>query len=108
MQPTFAEPYPHRVMMVEQMSSVPQVSAAEMVQFCMLQPMQAEPFPWSSPKLAALAAFVEHIRPGYTPVVGGAPNACNPCAPRNLCNPCGANANPCNPCGAKPNPCGGS
>jgi hypothetical protein len=76
-------------MMVEQMSSVPQVSAAEMVQFCMLQPMQAEPFPWSSPKLAALAAFVEHIRPGYAPVAGGAPN-------------------PCNPCGAKPNPCGGS
>jgi hypothetical protein len=42
MQPTFAEPYPHRVTMVEQMSGVPQVSAAEMVQFCMLQPMQAE------------------------------------------------------------------
>jgi hypothetical protein len=43
MQPTFAQPYPHRVTMVEQMSGVPRVSAAEMVQFCMLQPMQAEP-----------------------------------------------------------------
>jgi hypothetical protein len=108
MQPTFAKPYPHRVMMVEQMSGVPRVSAAEMVQFCMLQPMQAEPLPWSSPKLAALAAFVEHIRPGYEPVAGGAPNPCNPCARRNVCNPCGVNANPCNPCGMKPNPCGGS
>ena len=99
MQPTFADPYPHRVAMVEQMSGVPRVSAAEMVQFCMLQPMQAEPLAWGSPELAALAAYVEHIQPGYQPMAGGAANPCNPCAPRNACNPC-------NPCGAKSTPCG--
>jgi cytochrome c len=86
MQSTFADPYPHRVTMVEQMSGVPRVSAAEMVQFCMLQPMQAEPLAWGSPELAALAAYVEHIQPGYQPVAGGAVTAAGlratPAAPK--------------------------
>ncbi len=72
-----------------------------MVQFCMLQPMQAEPLAWDSRELAALTAYVKHIQPGYHAVGGGAPNPCNPCgAKANPCNPCGANQmNPCNPCG---------
>jgi hypothetical protein len=53
-----------------------------MVQFCMLQPMQAEPLPWNSPKLAALTHYVEHVQQGHT---------ANPCAMKNPCaakNPC--------------------
>ena len=85
--PTFAKPYPHEVSMVKAMSSVAEVDAAEMVQFCMLQPMQADPLPWNSSKLAALAAYVEHLQAGFKP---------NPCSMKS--------ANPCNPCGGK-NPC---
>lgn len=91
--PTFAEPYPHEVKMVKSLSGVEEVGAAEMVQFCMLQPMEAEPLPWSSHGLAALTAYVEHLQSGFEP---------NPCAMKSA-NPC----NPCNPCGAKvTNPCG--
>ncbi len=107
MKPGFARPYPHAVEMVQQQSGVAQVNAAEMVQFCMLQPMQAEPLAWTSRELAALTAWVKHIQPGYRPMGGTAPNPCNPCAGKT--NPCGAN--PCNPCAAKGanpcNPCGG-
>jgi hypothetical protein len=98
MQPSFAQPYPHRVAMVKQMSGVDAVGAAEMVQFCMLQPMQAEPFPWSSHELAALAAYVEHIQQSYQPNPCTLKNPCNPCGMKNPCNPCGMK-NPCNPCG---------
>jgi len=90
--PTFAKPYPHRVSMVESMSGVERIDAAEMVQFCMIQPMQAEPLSWSSRELAALTAYVEHLQDGFEP---------NPCAMKsaNPCNPCGAKGmNPCNPC----------
>jgi hypothetical protein len=73
--------------MVKQQSGASEVSAAEMVQFCMLQPMQAETFDWNDKqearKLAALAAYVEQVQKGWKP---------NPCA----ANPCAAN--PCNPC----------
>ncbi len=99
MQPSFASPYPHRVAMVQQLSGVAQVNAAEMVQFCMLQPMQAEPLAWSSVELAALAAYVEHIRPGYRPVAAPPANPCNPCG--MAANPCGVKANPCNPCAGR-------
>ena len=92
MNATFAKPFPHRVNMPAQMAGVEQVNAAEMVNFCMLQPMQAEPLGWDTSELAALAAYVEKIQKGYDP--GQA--AANPCA-ANPCNPCGAN--PCNPCG---------
>lgn len=87
--PTFGKPYPHEVAMVKNLSGVEEVDAAEMVQFCMLQPMQAEPLPWSSSDLAALTAYVEHLQEGFEP---------NPCAMKS--------ANPCNPCGAR-NPCSG-
>lgn len=86
---SFAKPYPHEVEMVKAQSGVAEIEAAEMVQFCMLQPMQAEPLAWSSRDLAALTAYVEHLQEDFAP------------------NPCGTtSANPCNPCGA--NPCGGN
>ena len=96
MQPTFGEPYPHYVAMPAEQGGVDEVNAAEMVQFCMLVPMATDPLAWESTELAALAAYVEDIRPGYKPA--GAANPCNPCGKRNPCNPCGAK-NPCNPCG---------
>ncbi len=96
--PTFAKPYPHEVSMVKAMSSVAEIDAAEMVQFCMLQPMQADPLPWDSRELAALTAYVERIQADFEPGKGGAATA-------NPCNPCGGNPCGSNPCGG--NPCGG-
>ena len=98
--PTFAEPYPHRVAMPAQMAGVQEVSAEEMVQFCMLVPMQSETFAWNSKELAALASYTVALQAGFNPC-GAAANPCNPCA--GACNPCAA-ANPCNPCAAC-NPC---
>jgi hypothetical protein len=88
MKPGFAKPYPHYVAMPSQQAGVAEVNAAEMVNFCMIVPMAADPLTWDSQKLAALAAYVEHIQPGYRRVDAAAPNPCNPCA---------AKGNPCNP-----------
>ncbi len=67
-----------------------------MVQFCMLVPMGGDSLDWRSKELAALAAYVESIQPGYQPVGGvcGGANPCNPCGAKG--NPC-APKNPCNP-----------
>ena len=65
MTPGFAEPYPHPVGMARARAGLPQVNAAEMVQFCMVVPLQAEPLDWASEELAALAAYVEAIRERY-------------------------------------------
>jgi len=112
MNASFAAPYPHAVAMPKQMASAAEVNAAEMVNFCMLVPMASEPLAWDSEELAALAAWVEHIRPGYVPTAGATATG-NPCGAANPCaaaNPRGANpcaVNPCavNPCAAR-NPCG--
>ncbi len=89
MQPTFAEPYPHRVAMPEQRAGVSEVTAAEMVNFCMVVPMMSDPLPWNSRDLAALTAYVESIQAGFEPAESGGGN------------PCAAKNNPCNPCGAR-------
>lgn len=93
MQPTFAKPYPHYVAMPAEQAGVKQVSAAEMVNFCMVVPMAADPLDWSSRDLAALTAWVQSIQPGYKPVSG------TPVS--NPCNPCAAGRNPSNPCGGR-------
>jgi len=107
MKETFAEPYPHHVKMAEDQAGMSEVTAAEMVQLCMVIPMQSDPLAYDSQELAALTAYVEDIRPGFDPsMAGGGMNPCNPCA-ANPCNPCAAN--PCNPCAANPcNPCAGA
>ena len=89
MNPTFAKPYPHQVAMPQQQAGLDQVNAAEMVQFCMLVPMAADPLPWGSNELASLSAYVESLQAGYKPVAGGGANPCNPCGAKNPCNPCG-------------------
>jgi len=94
MNESFDAPYPHRVAMPAHQAGVEQVNAAEMVNFCMIVPMQDDPLPWDSRELAALTAWVEKIQAGYEP-------GANPCGAK--ANPC----NPCNPCGKKANPCSG-
>lgn len=57
----FKQPYPHQVAMAENLSGLTSVDAEQMVQFCMLQPMQAEIFAWDSKELAALTLYVEKV-----------------------------------------------
>ncbi len=94
---SFAQPYPHRVAMPQQMAGVEAVDADEMVQFCMLVPMQAKALPWESRDLAALTAYTLKLQKSFNPCAAKRAPArgCNPC------NPCAAKKNPCNPC----NPC---
>jgi len=50
------------VAMVNNMAGdVGPINAAQMVQFCMLAPMEAETLPWNSKELAALAAYVDDV-----------------------------------------------
>jgi len=59
---TFMEPYPHPVAMASSMAGMEEVTAAEMVQLCMVVPMSAEPLAWDSEELAALTAYVKAER----------------------------------------------
>ena len=87
MNASFAEPYPHPVQMAKDRAGLDQVTAAEMVQLCMVIPMQAEPLDYGSIELAALTAYVEQLQGGFDPsgTAGVNPCAANPCA----ANPCG-------------------
>ncbi len=103
---TFAKPYPHYVAMADAQSGLKKVDLDEMVQFCMVVPMAADPLPWGSEALADLTAYTAKVHKAFMKTA--AANPCNPCAaknPCNPCNPCAAKANPCNPCAAKANPC---
>ncbi len=55
---TFLEPYPHFVAMGKNMFDMDEVTAAEMVQLCMVVPMGTDTLPWDSQELAALTAYV--------------------------------------------------
>lgn len=59
---TFEKPYPHFVQMAKGKAGLDEVNAAEMVQLCMVVPMQTEPLPWESKELAALTAYVKDER----------------------------------------------
>lgn len=100
MNASFAEPYPHRVKMAKERAGLDQVTAAEMVQLCMVIPMQNDPLAWNSVELAALSEYVKSIQGGFDPSM--AAGGMNPCAGKNVCNPC-AGKNPCNPCAGKRN-----
>lgn len=111
-QASFAQPYPHYVRMANDQFQVKSVHADEMVQLCMVAPMAAQPLPWDSMELAALATYVTEQQKSFAKLhKTGAMNPCaakNPCAAANPClaNPCAA-VNPCaaaNPCATK-NPC---
>lgn len=79
--PTFAQPYPHAVAMATEKGGVAQVHLDEMVQFCMVVPMEAKPLPWDSRQLAALTTYTAEVQKRFVKQQGAAP-AGNPCAPR--------------------------
>ncbi|TDX28357.1 di-heme cytochrome c peroxidase [Modicisalibacter xianhensis] len=64
-QATFAQTYPHQVAMGSNLYGMDQVHADEMVQICMVNPMQADPLAWDSIELAALAAYVVKVQQNY-------------------------------------------
>lgn len=86
---SFEQPYPHKVAMPHQRAGVDKVTVDEMVQFCMVVPMQQKALPWNSRELAALSAYSLELQKNFS---------FNPCA-ASPNNPCAA-ANPCNPCAA--------
>ena len=114
--PSFAKPYPHEVAMPLQMAGVEQVHADEMVQFCMVVPMESDPLPWDSRELAALTAYTVSLQTDFEPPCEPATGACGPCgpcgpmrgcgpcAPQRGCGPCGPHG--CGPCAPKQRGCG--
>ncbi len=89
LQPSFAKPYPHFVQMAADSASMKSITLEEMVQLCMVKPMQATPLVWDSRQLAALTAYMAKLQKSFKPVAG----AHNPCAAKNPCaarNPCSA------------------
>lgn len=56
---TFLKPYPHFVQIVKDKAGLSVVDAEQMVQFCVVVPLEGKPLDWSSKELAALAAYVE-------------------------------------------------
>ena len=109
--PAFAKPYPKKIAMPSEMAGVGPITLDEMVQFCMVVPMQAKPLKWGSSQLAALTAYSATVQKGFNPCKAAKNpcNPCNPCAAKKACNPCNPCAaknpcNPCNPCAVK-NPC---
>ncbi|MBC8267243.1 MAG: cytochrome C peroxidase [Rhodospirillaceae bacterium] len=96
---SFANPFPHKVDMAMDTSGISSVSLDEMVQFCMVVPMEAKPLAWDSRELAAITAYTATLQQAYIARGQNPCNPCNPCAAKK--NPC----NPCNPCAAKKNPC---
>ncbi|WP_336270097.1 c-type cytochrome [Vreelandella arctica] len=73
-QATFNQPYPHPVAMGTNMFGMDTVHADEMVQLCMVAPMAADPLPWDSDELAALAAYVVNAQQRFA---GGVDGHCN-------------------------------
>jgi cytochrome c len=63
---TFLQPYPHMAKMPLKKGAAESVSVEDMIQFCMIVPMKAQPFPWDSEDLAALVAYTEDVvQPAY-------------------------------------------
>jgi len=70
-QASFAKPYPHVVQMAKEQLGRGKVHLDEMVQACMVMPMEAKPLPWESKELAALVAYLrlqqKSFKPSTTP-----------------------------------------
>tara|TARA_B100000315_G_scaffold186281_1_gene175616 strand:- start:3416 stop:4135 length:720 start_codon:yes stop_codon:yes gene_type:complete len=95
-------PFPHFVNMPNDI-----VTLDQMINFCMINPMEGKKLDSSSIEMTAIAAFYREFIKEYKPFVAPK-NACNPCGKkkmRNACNPCGKKrknaCNPCNPCGKR-------
>ncbi len=77
-------PFPHYVGMPDRM-----VTLDQMINYCMMNPMETDPLPWDSIKMTAMAVYYQEYIKSYS----GTKNVCNPCS-KKMKNPC----NPCNPC----------
>ncbi len=62
---SFKKSYPHRVAMGKDMFGLRRTTAEQMVQICMVAPMEAKPLPWDSEELAALTAYVKKLGKEY-------------------------------------------
>jgi hypothetical protein len=98
---TVLQPYPHFVNMPNDV-----VTLDQMINFCMINPMKADPLPYDSKEMTALSAYFQNVSLKEVKSAFG-PMPCHPCAMKHPCQPCAVNPcaakNPCNPC----NPCGG-
>lgn len=66
-QASFAQPYPHTVAMAKEQLGRKTVHLDEMIQACMVMPMEAKPLPWNSRELAALVAYVQIQQKTFKP-----------------------------------------
>ena len=82
--------WPHYVAMPDDI-----VTLDQMVNFCMVNPMEGKQLDPNSVEMTAIGAFYTEYAKKYIPGKGGEMNPCNPC------NPCARKKmkNPCNPCG---------
>ena len=72
----------------------------QMVNFCLINPIQGKPFDPTSVEMTAMVAYYNEYIKAFNPCVHKpSANPCNPCGKKeNPCNPC-TKKNPCNPCG---------
>lgn len=66
-QASFSKPYPHTVEMAKDQMGRKTVHLDEMIQACMVMPMEAKPLSWSSKELAALTAYVQTVQKSFKP-----------------------------------------
>lgn len=59
---TFEQPFPHEVAMASSQFDMPEVHADEMVQVCMVAPMEAEPLDWGGEPLMSLSAYMVEVQ----------------------------------------------
>lgn len=59
---SFAKPYPHKVAMANDDLGIKSIHLDEMIQACMVMPMQAKPLPWNSKELAELTAYMNQAQ----------------------------------------------
>ncbi len=57
-QPSFAQPFPHKMAMAADTYGIKQLHLDEAIQVCMVGPMAAKPLDWKSVELANLVAFM--------------------------------------------------
>lgn len=79
---TASKPFPHFVSMPKDI-----VTLDQMINFCILNPMDGKMINANSLEMTAMSAFFNEYIKSYKKSA----NACNPCAKkmRNACNPCG-------------------
>ncbi|OFX09169.1 MAG: hypothetical protein A2516_10995 [Alphaproteobacteria bacterium RIFOXYD12_FULL_60_8] len=62
---SFAQPYPHEVAMAVERGGITSVDLDEMVQFCLVVPMETKPLPWDSKELSALTAYTAQLQKAF-------------------------------------------